>query len=709
MKHNKIRVIIPFSKKSYFQFKYRKLQDESIDDIVKVILLMKKQLSIKKVLKFIKYNSSCLNVLLMVLPVNMIIQLYHEYNLLKNYWDEKLTQYLFSIANKKMQIKLANYLFKSSSSPNMVEIEEEITTKGNNYANSFNYLDEIIIMNDMISGKYNFTNKVIEKRLNIMKQKISLKLDDYYLGKNFVLFLGDSELFRAEKYPIFKIYSKRKKCELGSGGKVYINKINNRKNIVYSHNEIIIIIDQYSYDTKEALISNKIDLFYDDKKIYVLPSIYQKIAENDNYIIDNYNSYLNIGKVWPWMHIKLTSFDIKKMKSMIMSNKLVKCYVCKKFFDENITLERYNIMCLDCAYYNYEKREKMADLNNFKIFVTGIRQKIGFEMALILLRCGATVYGTTRFPNMTAYNYKSQHDYDKWKDRLHILKCNFTNLAELNKIIDYLKDKELNAIINNACQTIRPSKTYANKVLTFEKQLYLNKICWNDVNDDNENKETRQIENNNIVINNYFDSTYQLALTQPDYNHKNFGYDNNKIVNIMKNEQIYLNQFHDIKDIDIKESSSWNKKIDDIDKGEILEATIINQIAPTLIINQLKSTMDVSERKHGFIINVTALEGRFNYRYGNAKNEFHAHTNMCKAAMNMLIRTLSEEKGSNIRVHAIDPGFVSGVNPQSDYYPLSAKDGAARILYPIINYYNNEGLPIDKKWISMRDYLPTTW
>lgn len=107
--------------------------------------------------------------------------------------------------------------------------------------------------------------------------------------------------------------------------------------------------------------------------------------------------------------------------------------------------------------------------------------------------------------------------------------------------------------------------------------------------------------------------------------------------------------------------------------------------------------------KPRFIIQVTALEGQFQ----TSKTSMHAHTNMCKAAMNMLIRTIAEEKEPEQYVFSINPGLVSGVNPQDNHYPLSAEDGASRILYPIIEFYNSNPLP--KDWIHLRNYKLEPW
>jgi NAD(P)-dependent dehydrogenase (short-subunit alcohol dehydrogenase family) len=155
--------------------------------------------------------------------------------------------------------------------------------------------------------------------------------------------------------------------------------------------------------------------------------------------------------------------------------------------------------------------------------------------------------------------------------------------------------------------------------------------------------------------------------------------------------------FKDLKDV--QHDSSWDKKIDEITPEEIVECTLINQIVPTLIINKLKHRLT----KPKFIINVTSFEGSFNYN----KNDKHIHTNMCKTAMNMMIRTLHEDSDKDLNVYAINPGFVSGICPQLDKYPVGLEDGSTRILYPIIKYHLGE--PLDKSIMIMQNYKKTDW
>jgi NAD(P)-dependent dehydrogenase (short-subunit alcohol dehydrogenase family) len=118
---------------------------------------------------------------------------------------------------------------------------------------------------------------------------------------------------------------------------------------------------------------------------------------------------------------------------------------------------------------------------------------------------------------------------------------------------------------------------------------------------------------------------------------------------------------------------------------ELLEVNAINQITPTIIIQQLLDHMQTPS----FVIQVSAKEGIFNANK-HTENGLHAHTNMCKAGMNMLIRTLSESKKPNCNFYAVDPGYVSGTIDKE--YPLHINDGAQRVIHPIISFLNGKQL-----------------
>ena len=94
--------------------------------------------------------------------------------------------------------------------------------------------------------------------------------------------------------------------------------------------------------------------------------------------------------------------------------------------------------------------------------VTGARIKIGYEIALKLLRDGATVYATTRFTKDAMIRYQTEKDYELWKNRLYLIQCDFLAAPQVTALIHYLKDnvKKLDILINNAAQTLTRPKEF---------------------------------------------------------------------------------------------------------------------------------------------------------------------------------------------------------------------------------------------------------
>jgi len=119
-----------------------------------------------------------------------------------------------------------------------------------------------------------------------------------------------------------------------------------------------------------------------------------------------------------------------------------------------------------------------------------------------------------------------------------------------------------------------------------------------------------------------------------------------------------------------------------------------------------------SPRHRTYIVNVTAVEGRFAVRN---KMPGHPHTNMAKAALNMLTRTSAAELAERgVHMCAVDTGWITDENPapKKDRIadagfrtPLDVVDGAARIYDPIVR--GEAGAPLSG--VFLKDYQEAEW
>ena len=139
------------------------------------------------------------------------------------------------------------------------------------------------------------------------------------------------------------------------------------------------------------------------------------------------------------------------------------CYVCKVEFRRLHFF--YDAMCEACATLNYAKRFQTAPLHGKVAIITGARLKIGYQASLMMLRAGARVIATTRFPNDAAARYAREADYDTWRERLsvHGLDLRHSPSVEIFARFILSTEQRLDILINNAAQTVRrPARFYAH-------------------------------------------------------------------------------------------------------------------------------------------------------------------------------------------------------------------------------------------------------
>jgi NAD(P)-dependent dehydrogenase (short-subunit alcohol dehydrogenase family) len=170
----------------------------------------------------------------------------------------------------------------------------------------------------------------------------------------------------------------------------------------------------------------------------------------------------------------------------------------------------------------------------------------------------------------------------------------------------------------------------------------------------------------------------------------------------------------DLQQVDLRGRNSWRLTLHEVSSVELLETQLVNAVAPFVLNARLKPLMLRTPGRDKHVVNVSAVEGQF---YRKFKTTKHPHTNMAKAAMNMMTRTSAADyQADGIHMNSVDTGWVSDEDPlelaerkqveQRFHPPLDIVDGAARIVDPIIDGYNR-GVHVWGQFL--KDYRPTDW
>ncbi|MCZ7456842.1 SDR family oxidoreductase [Streptomyces sp. WMMC940] len=348
------------------------------------------------------------------------------------------------------------------------------------------------------------------------------------------------------------------------------------------------------------------------------------------------------------------------------------CYVCKSPYRQADAF--YHRLCPACASDNAGRRSLRTDLSGRRVLLTGGRVKIGFQLALMMLRDGAQVLVTSRFPHDAVRRFHAVPGSGEWIDRLTVVAIDLRDPRQVLGLCDRLRadGEPLDILVNNAAQTIRrPPESYA------------------------------------LLASGEGGERPAGVLTAPGYAPEVVTAGRSASLDLVlagADEAGLLP--------DLSAANSWSARIGELDPAELLEVQLVNAVAPALLCDRLLPLLLASPRPRRYVVNVSAVEGRFAVRN---KTGGHPHTNMAKAALNMLTRTSAHELAAQgVHMCSVDTGWITDENPAprkariaaaGTRTPLDIVDGAARVYDPIVR--GEAGAPVSG--VFLKDYRVADW
>lgn len=411
------------------------------------------------------------------------------------------------------------------------------------------------------------------------------------------------------------------------------------------------------------------------------------------------------------------------------------CYVCKAEYRR--VHHFYDSMCPPCAELNYEKRFQTADLVGQVALVTGARVKIGYQSALKLLRAGATVVATTRFPHDAARRYASEPDFAAWRDRLQVHGLDLRHSPSV-EILCSLLDRSLprlDLVVNNACQTVRRPPGFFEHLLEFEERdlpglpaelrplVARHHECVRLLDSAGASQAslerggrreprpgTSRDDASGLVA--WRGGGAGLGLRHSArLSQVGFDFDESA-----RREDLFPAGARDadLQQLDLRAVNSWRLTLAEVGTPEMIEVQLVNAVGPFILCARLKPLLLRTPGRAKHIVNVSAMEGIFSR---GTKTDRHPHTNMAKAALNMLTLTSARDYVKDgIHMNAVDTGWVTDEDPFVHAArkkhelgfepPLDIVDGAARVLDPFL-----VGVTTGEHAYGrfFKDYKPSSW
>ncbi|MFE9788788.1 SDR family NAD(P)-dependent oxidoreductase [Nocardia salmonicida] len=374
------------------------------------------------------------------------------------------------------------------------------------------------------------------------------------------------------------------------------------------------------------------------------------------------------------------------------------CYICKQKYTQVDAF--YHQLCPECAAASHTKRDARTDLSGKRALLTGGRAKIGMYIALRLLRDGAHTTITTRFPNDAIRRFAAMEDSADWLHRLRIVGIDLRDPAQVVALADDVAAQgPLDILINNAAQTVRRSAGAYSALVDAENSPLPAGVLPEMVTFGKTMQAHPTALTASLTPSLSATDVAELAL----------------VAGSATPERIAAGVAIDAGGLvpDLAHTNSWVQTVGEVEATELLEVQLCNSVAPFILVSRLRPALAAAAGRRKYVVNVSAMEGQFGRGY---KGPGHPHTNMAKAALNMLTRTSALEmfEADSILMTAVDTGWITDERPhftkvrlaeEGFHAPLDLVDGAARVYDPIVQ--GEDG--VDLYGCFLKDYRPSPW
>lgn len=407
------------------------------------------------------------------------------------------------------------------------------------------------------------------------------------------------------------------------------------------------------------------------------------------------------------------------------------CYICKQKYSQVDAF--YHQLCPACAELSHAKRHAHTDLAGKRALLTGGRAKIGMHIALRLLRDGAHTTITTRFPHDAVRRFAAMEDAGRWLHRLTVVGIDLRDPSQVVSLAHTVAaEGPLDILINNAAQTVRRSPG-AYAPLAQAESVPVPEGLWP------EGRGPRMVTLGRTA-DRHPHALEESVVSHPLLASAHAG-DEGEAQRRARESRINAQTLTDMALApgssslakladgsaidagglipDLHDTNSWVQGVGDIDALELLEVQLCNSTAPFILINHLRphlaaaAALPTNGSSRAYVVNVSAMEGVFSRGY---KGPGHPHTNMAKAAVNMLTRTSAREmfETDHILMTSVDTGWITDERPhptkvrlagEGFHAPLDLVDGAARVYDPVVRGETGD----DLYGVFLKDYAPSGW